>query len=557
MKATNDKQMNMKPRVTKPQLIAITVLTLVALGAGVIIAALYGNFGMKPKDTQNQSAYSSSILGLAEAKASETVTLKDGDTYNLTASIVKKNINGADVKMLAYNGSIPGPLIKVPQGAEITLNFKNDTDVDSTIHSHGVRAENKFDGVPDVTQKAVKPGESFTYRLKFLDEGIFWYHPHIREDYAQELGLYGNYLVTPAQKDYWAEVDREEALFLDDILIENGQIATFSRSGADHTLMGRFGNVMLINGNDKYKLSVKQGERVRLYLTNAANTRIFNFSIPNTRMKLVGADNGKYEREEWVDSVVIGPSERSVVEIWFDQAGDYQIVNKTPEKTYTMGRVSVASSPVTTSYLLVPRVNQDFINSLASLRPLFGKIPDKNLTLSLDMMNDQSSENKGNTMEGHNMQMMGNEQSGNELSTPTPSETQVDKIEWEDTMGNMNKMSDTKMIKWKFVDTDTNKTNMDINWQFKKGETVKIKIFNDPKSAHPMQHPIHIHGQRFLVTSINGTPNTNLVFKDTVLVQNGDTLELVVPMQNPGNWVIHCHIPEHMEADMMMKYQVI
>lgn len=95
--------------------------------------------------------------------------------------------------MLAYNGSIPGPLIKVPQGAEITLNFKNDTDVDSTIHSHGVRVENKFDGVPDVTQEEVKPGESFTYKLKFSDVGMFWYHPHIREDYAQELGLYGNF----------------------------------------------------------------------------------------------------------------------------------------------------------------------------------------------------------------------------------------------------------------------------------------------------------------------------------------------------------------------------
>jgi FtsP/CotA-like multicopper oxidase with cupredoxin domain len=111
-------------------------------------------------------------------------------------------------------------------------------------------------------------------------------------------------------------VDREEALFLDDILIENGQIAKFDRETVDHTLMGRFGNTMLINGDDKYMLSVKQGELVRLYLTNAANSRVFNFTIPNTRMKLVGSDNGKYEREEWIDSVTIGPSERQIVEIW-------------------------------------------------------------------------------------------------------------------------------------------------------------------------------------------------------------------------------------------------
>ena len=158
-------------------------------------------------------------------KPQEVVSLKNGDTYTLTAGFVKKYITGQELKMLAYNGSIPGPLIKVPQRAEITLQFTNNTDVDSTIHSHGVRVDNQFDGVPDVTQKSVKPGESFTYKIKFPDAGMYWYHPHFREDYAQELGLYGNFLVTPNTPDYWAEVDREEALFLDDILIQNGQIA--------------------------------------------------------------------------------------------------------------------------------------------------------------------------------------------------------------------------------------------------------------------------------------------------------------------------------------------
>lgn len=516
-------------------LIAI-IIGVVLLGAGVY---LYSN--SQQDKTGSAGVFSKSLQNYPEAKTSEIVALKNGDTYNLTASIVKKKINGTEVKMLAYNGSIPGPLIKVPQGAEITLNFKNDTDVDTALHSHGVRLDNQFDGVVDVTQKVIPVGGTFTYKVKFPDEGIFWYHPHFREDYAQELGLYGNYLVTPKQKDYWAEVDREEALFLDDILMQNGNVATFSKSGIDHTLMGRFGNVMLINGDDKYKLSVKQGERVRLYLTNAASTRVFNFSIPNARMKLVGADNGKYEREEWVDSVVIGPSERSIVEILFDQAGDYQIVNKTPERTYTMGTVTVASGPVTTSYLLVPRVNQDFTNSLASLRPLFTKPADKSLTLTLQM---------GSGMGGHMMgngQMMGNSQM---------SMGDVKKIEWEDDMSMMNTQSTKDTLKWKLVDQETNQDNMNINWQFKKGDKVKIKLFNDDKSMHPMQHPIHIHGQRFLVLSTNGIPNQNLVWKDTVLVQTGDTIEILADMENPGDWLIHCHIPEHMEAGMMTEFKV-
>ncbi len=537
----NMNKQSFKTKVFNMHRILIAVIIgIVLLGTGVY---LYSN---SPQNKIGQGGeFSKNPQSYPEAKSSEIVELKNGDTYNLTASIVKKKINGTEVKMLAYNGSIPGPLIKAPQGSEITLNFRNDTDVDSTIHSHGIRLENKFDGVPDVTQKAVKPGESFTYKLKFPDVGIYWYHPHIREDYAQELGLYGNFLVSPSKKDYWAEVDREETLFLDDILIQNGQIATFSKTTVDHTLMGRFGNVMLVNGDDNYKLLVKQGERVRFFITNAANTRVFNFSIPNTRIKLVGSDNGKYEREEWVDSVTLGPSERTVVEIWFDRSGDYQIVNKTPEKTYSMGTIAVASAPVTTSYLQVPRTNEDIIDSLASLRQLFGKPADKSLTLTLQM----GSSN--NEMGGH---MMGN---GKMMGNSQMSMGDVKKIEWEDDMSMMNSQSTKNTLKWKLVDQETNKENMNINWQFQKGDIVKLKLFNDDKSMHPMQHPIHIHGQKFLVLSTNGQANQNLVWKDTALIQTGDTVEFLVQMDNPGQWMIHCHIPEHMEAGMMSEFKVI
>jgi len=512
----------------------------VALIGGAIAAFAWLFFPNRP-DTKGE--FSSEVQQANATRPQEVVVLKNGDIYNLTASIVKKTINGQEIKMLAYNGSIPGPLIKIPQNAEITLNFKNETDIDSTLHSHGVRADNRFDGVPDVTQSPVKPGQSFTYTLQFPDPGIFWYHPHIREDYAQELGLYGNFLVTPAVPNYWSEVDREEALFLDDILIENGQIAAFDKEMVDHTLMGRFGNTMLINGDENYKLPVKQGERVRFYVTNAANTRVFNLAIPNTRMKLVGSDNGKYEREEWIDSVIIGPSERQIVEIWFDRDGEYKIENQTPQKTYTLGTIAVAQSPVTTSYLLVPRVNQDVIDSLVPLRPLFSKPADKNITLALDMMGGQM--NMDQSMMGMNMETM------------NMGDQEIQKIEWEDDMGDANKMSTTKMLKWKLVDTDTGKENMDIDWQFKKGDIVKVKIFNDDKSMHPMQHPIHIHGQKFLVLSTNGEKSTNLVWKDTALIQTGDTVELLVQMDNPGDWVIHCHIPEHMEAGMMSGFKVI
>lgn len=521
----------------------LIIIAIVAILGGAFL------FSKQRSNTPQTGEFTTQVQQADSTKPQEVVNLKNGDTYNLTASIVKKTIGSQEVKMLAYNGSIPGPLIKVPQGAQITLKFTNNTDVDSTIHSHGVRVDNKFDGVPDITQDPVKPGQSFTYTLKFPDVGMFWYHPHIREDYAQELGLYGNFLVTPETPDYWADVDREEALFLDDILIENGQIAKFDRETVDHTLMGRFGNTMLINGYENYKLAIKQGERVRFYITNSANSRVFNFAITNTRMKLVGSDNGKYEREEWVDAVIIGPSERQIVEVWFDTDGEYKIQNQTPEKTYILGTISVAKNPVTTSYLMVPRTNQDVIDAINPLRTLFTKAPDKDIKLTLQMGSNSTEGN--NSMGGHMMgngQMMQNQQ----MAMGTP-----EKIEWEDDMGMMNAQSTKDSLKWKIVDTATNKENMDLGWQFKKGDVVKIKVFNDDKSMHPMQHPIHIHGQRFLVLSTNGQKNQNLVWKDTTLIQTGDTVELLVQMDNPGDWVIHCHIPEHMESGMMSEFKVI
>ena len=130
-------------------------------------------------------------------------------------------------------------------------------------------------------------------------------------------------------------------------------------------------------------------------------------------------------------------------------------------------------------------------------------------------------------------------------------------IEWEDTdMQMMNEMSNAEMVKWRIIDQDTGKKDMDIDWTFKKGEPVKIRIFNDPKSMHPMQHPIHFHGQRFLVVSRDGVPQTNLVWKDTVLVKAGETVDIVLDTSNPGTWMAHCHIAEHLEAGMMLKYSV-
>ena len=131
------------------------------------------------------------------------------------------------------------------------------------------------------------------YRIVFPDPGMYWYHPHIRQDYGQEMGLYGTIVVAPTDPDYWPPVHRELALTLDDLLLEDGKIAAFSRSQTTHTAMGRFGDLLLVGGEPDLTLTARAGEVVRLYLVNTANTRVFNVALPGARMKLVGGDSGR------------------------------------------------------------------------------------------------------------------------------------------------------------------------------------------------------------------------------------------------------------------------
>jgi FtsP/CotA-like multicopper oxidase with cupredoxin domain len=207
--------------------------------------------------------------GLPNAAHPQLIELSDGGSIDLDIAPVAKRIGAATVRMLAYNGSIPGPTLRVQQGSEIAVNVVNRGDLEATVHWHGLRLDNRFDGTHE-TQAPIAIGGSFTSRVAFPDPGVYWYHPHIREDYGQEMGLYGNVLVEPADPAYWPPANREVVLTLDDILLEDGKVAPFSRSETTHAAMGRFGDVLLVGGEPELSLTAQRGEVVRFYLTNTA-----------------------------------------------------------------------------------------------------------------------------------------------------------------------------------------------------------------------------------------------------------------------------------------------
>ena len=199
-----------------------------------------------PRSPVLDASFPTDPTGLPEATRPDVLDLADGDTLNLRVAPVAKRLRESTVRMLGYNGSIPGPTLRVRQGSEVIVNVTNDGDLDTTVHWHGLRLDNKYDGVPHETQLPIPVGGSFSYRIRFPDPGLYWYHPHIREDYTQEMGLYGNLLVEPAEPDYWPPANRDLVVTLDDVLLEDGKIASFSVSETSYAAMGRFGNLLLI-----------------------------------------------------------------------------------------------------------------------------------------------------------------------------------------------------------------------------------------------------------------------------------------------------------------------
>jgi FtsP/CotA-like multicopper oxidase with cupredoxin domain len=465
------------------------------------------------------------MLGMGAAALQQVVPIRrsfadgNGKGHRLTAKPAIVNLAGdayPNTAVWSYEGSVPGPQIRVRQGDPVRLVVDNNLAEDTTVHWHGIRLPNAMDGVPGLTQPPIRPGDSFVYEFVPPDAGTFWYHPHA--DSLEQLGrgLAGAFIVEEREP---VAVDRDLTWLLQDWRLDDGaQIAPGFGNRMEAGMSGRIGNTVTINGRVRESVSVKAGERLRLRIVNAMLARIVGLGFAGHRPIVVAYDGQPCEPHTPEDGrLVLGPAMRA--DVILDMDG-------TPGSSYT--------------------VTDDFYRDLAyklvdlaynpekpagKRRQDLPRLPDNPLPEpDLGTAERHQIALQGGMMSGMGMGMMGQGMMGQGMMGR-------DGATWA-----MNGMSMT----------GDGEKKMPPLFTLKRGQTCVLALRNETAWWHPM----HLHGHSFRVISRNGKPNPRREWRDTVLVPPRDSAEIAFVADNPGDWLIHCHVTDHQEAGMMAVLRV-
>ena len=404
---------------------------------------------------------------------------------------------GFEVEAWTYNGTIPGPMIRVQVGDRLIVHFTNNLPRPSTIHWHGLRIPIGMDGVPGYSQEPVQPGETFTYDFVVPDAGIYWYHPHVMSAEQVGFGLYGAFLVEDPAEAETVGIADDLVLVLSDIdANDDGTLIPSDTGGSIGMLFGREGNRVLVNGRRQPELVARAGAPQRWRLVNAAKSRYFKLDLGEGHVfRKIGGDGGLTEYSEDHDFIVLGAGERAdvIVTPTGQPGGEGLLRSLLHDRGYgsIFGRdfenlltIRFADEPpYAAGPLPAPR---------RAMQPydLEGATPvDLELTLSQDAY-DQSFAYGINHVPFWK-------------APPILAELGEAQI-------------------W----TVTNTTA----WS----------------------HPLHLHGFFFLVLDEAGEPVRPLEWKDTVDIPHDRTVRLAVRFDDrPGTWIFHCHILDHADGGLL------
>ena len=419
--------------------------------------------------------------------------------------------NGAETATWAFNGTVPGPVLRFKQGEDAYLRVRNRLPRSTTVHWHGLRVPNVMDGVPNVTQEVIPPNGGFQYRFNCTDSGTYWYHPHQSSFEQVPRGLYGMFIV---DEDKPLEVDREVLWVLSDFKLDdaNQPVEDFGKV-MDFGSGGRLGNTFTLNGTAagaQRRLELRPNERVRMRLLNASSARLFTLEFAGHEPWIVSFDGQGIEPRKLTGRLVLGCGQRT--DLVFDGTGtagtEYPVMDRRDEGT-RIATVVYSGKPVRGSALGAPRAiapnrhvepdlaraTQHFIVFEGGVlgAPAIGRIDGKALDVKT-------------IMERHG-------------------------LTW--TMNYTAQHEHAMMHEPLF--------------RFRKGEHTVIKMLNHTDFEHPM----HLHGHFFKVVARNRNKVDEPFWRDTVMLGPREEADIAFVADNLGEWMFHCHILDHAAGGMM------
>jgi FtsP/CotA-like multicopper oxidase with cupredoxin domain len=442
-----------------------------------------------------------SILSLTIPKISLATVNKN--YFKLTAQLSKFQFSkksNEESNLWLYNQQSPGPTISVEKGEELTVEFTNLLKEPTTIHWHGIRNINAMDGVANLTQPPIEPGETFIYKFPVNDAGTFWYHAHNKSWEQVSRGLYGALIV----KDTLSiGFDRDITLVADDWRLNKDYQFDEKSLGSlmDWSHQGRLGNWLTINGKSNPKINIEENSNVRLRLINASNARVFNFKFNNYKPDIIA-----------LDGVPCSPFKKSSFQIAPAQRIDFLI--KIKNKNLNLFENSTSKPYPTATF--------DIINS----KKPFNKVV--NLK-NLETWNKFPNINKAQIIDIH---MQGGAM-GNLSSAIFNGEKK-----------SLRELASKESKLWAF-NGEIGSYSYSIA-DIEIGKIVILKIWNDTSWKHSM----HLHGHHFWVKSIEFSKQPKMVTRDTYLMQPNEKVDLVFEANNPGLWLFHCHMLEHAASGM-------
>jgi FtsP/CotA-like multicopper oxidase with cupredoxin domain len=409
-----------------------------------------------------------------------------------------------------YDGQVPGPTLRLRRGEELKVRVVNRLDQATAVHWHGVRLDNRMDGVPHLTQEPIAPGASFDYRFKVPDAGTFWYHPHWHSGEQLDRGLHGLLIV---DEETPVEVDRDVALVLDDWRVDRtGNIHESFGNMHDAAHEGRYGNILTADGAPNVDIPVAANERLRLRLVNCANARVMPVRVADHAATVVAIDGQPAEPFVLERSrIVLTPGGRCdlVIDAALAPGSKADILVDTGRQEIPLARLVYAAgtpkraAPLGTVKPLpanpLPE-RMDFRNALKLDVPLEGGAMSP---MMMDMM-------RGGMMRGDAMRRlwaMGGKPSDGHPGTPL--------------------------------------------FSVKRGRTVMLSMTNDTRFPHGM----HVHGHHFRLLD-ERDDGWKPWWHDTVLILAERIARIAFVADNPGKWMLHCHMIEHQDAGMAAWFEV-